>query len=581
MLIDYQGQKYDVPDGASLAEIDELINRGSSPVKKQSVDSMSTRNPAQEKRSFWQRMAEASPEGRKAPENFYKSPQAGWSADALSFALPMGAASKLIPNAGKIAKYLADFGGAIGQNAALVGGLNTLAGDANSTAGEKFKEGAATGAGVTTVAHPLISALASSNPAFRFGSGAALAGAGAMMGDFGTIPEIGASLAGGYAALRGKKGFNDLAAKNILGDLTEQDVEKAIAKKSAGEKVGVQLNALEAIDNPIAGKQLAGLGDTPASSKIMYDAGMNRQDSERAAINDLFESISPKGTKQNLEMPAYEKAYKDSVPESALGKLILSDPRLKITFDKVIKDPDFQKDMQGVAPNSIKYIDRAKQLLDDEYNKAIAAGENKKASLIKDSNKKLKDLADSYSPEYKNARQISQKRIVRENIESKLNEADKTGSNFYDKVLKDDKEYKDLYRALSNPENHGETTIAQEKLKAMRDSFGSLVDSTTGKTAATLAKSEVISNPGLVKSVSNYLNNAVFGQYNKAIAKLITRPDWDKEFLNISKIKDKEMQGRKLGQLLSRIGAVGLSSEKPYYSDLSTSINESILGQQI
>ena len=162
-------------------------------------------------------------------------------------------------------------------------------------------------------------------------------------------------------------------------------------------------------------------------------------------------------------------------------------------------------------------------------------------------------------PEYKKARQEAERQITRRNLESKLNEEDIRGTNFYRKVLQNDKNYDDVFHSLRN------VPVAQQQLKDMRLVFKDLINPPTVRTAAGLAKNSMTSERSSAQVWENKLKE-FFTQrkYDKAAIELITNPRWADKLNEAAKATTKEKQASKIIDLLGRASsqAAGKKAEK-------------------
>lgn len=141
--------------------------------------------------------------------------------------------------------------------------------------------------------------------------------------------------------------------------------------------------------------------------------------------------------------------------------------------------------------------------------------------------------------------------IVRNEIERRmdLSNGDYSGSTFFSKILKSDKDFKQFVTATQGMPD------VQSKLLDMRAAFKNLINPVTAQTAARLAKSSLDVPRSTMEAVVNHAKNMAGGQYDQAAIKLITSGQWDKEFATISKIKDKNIRAARTAALLGKISA--------------------------
>ena len=365
--------------------------------------------------------------------------------DALSFAgemaVPGGAASKAGMEAMKGAMELSSLGG---KAAGLVG-AGGLAGmlsaplvyDESGTMspGEKIQRG---------------------------GNIGALLGPGMVLG--GKAIGKGAEL-----AMDAYKGLADYvkpggAANKIMGSLT--NVDETLARKAAGDRLGLNLTPAEAANRNLIAKEQANLGYTKEGAKRLEDQQIQRGGAEKNMISDLMNSISKdnssaartirdtsakiqqkrsdaltskenesigslfsdlssgEGAPRNvrdmsaeilktkraeraaLAEPLYETARKETVAPNKFNALMKKDGTIETSVNSILSDPNYRVELEGYAPNSIKVLDLAKRRIDDQIEGAIKTGNGNMARIFRDSKERLVNATDSYSPTYKKARAI-------------------------------------------------------------------------------------------------------------------------------------------------------------------------------
>lgn len=306
--------------------------------------------------------------------------------------------------------------------------------------------------------------------------------------------------------------------------------------------------------------------------------------------------------------PLYQEAYKAQLPQESFDQLI-NDPVIGKAINNVTNDPIYQRELADVGANSIKTLDYAKRNIDDQIATALRTGEKNRARILTDAKNQLVTTLDKESPTYGAARalysegakpleqlrnsnigrladlpdpqlknvskiifdpgqtdlnvvaqlrdEISKKSpnawrgIVRNEIERRmdLSNGDYSGSTFFSKILKSDKDFKQFVTATQGMPD------VQSKLLDMRAAFKNLINPVTAQTAARLAKSSLDVPRSTMEAVVNHAKNMAGGQYDQAAIKLITSGQWDKEFATISKIKDKNIRAARTAALLGKISA--------------------------
>lgn len=179
------------------------------------------------------------------------------------------------------------------------------------------------------------------------------------------------------------------------------------------------------------------------------------------------------------------------------------------------------------------------------------------AGKLKQVNKLLIQQMNNSSPEYQAVNQSSNLRQARQNIEGSMAASNYSGSNFYDKILANPKNYNELYQRLSDPQNPNVQTVPQQNIAAMRTAFPDLIDNLTAKSGNALAEHSAQSGMNLGDLAKSFLNKVYMNRYNKSIAELMVNPQWKDELANIANMKSGEDRGVKLGRLISKVAVSG------------------------
>ncbi len=449
----------------------------------------------------------------------------------------IGAAGKLIskvPYAGKAAAKVV-------SNAIPIGAFS-------ATQSEHPLEAAESGAAGSAPMSALSAVLASSNPVLKILARLGAGGLGAYTGHQAAqaiapgseIADVGATTAGGALGMFGLSPSTE-ARENILKGTTPEAVQEKLA---ASKRLGLSyLTPAEASGNPFVAAQQGAAGKTEGGSQLLYGKGQERLESEKKSIDNLYQSIFDKEKLSPEVDKLYKASYQASIPDQALNKL-KKNQVIKQAMKDVTKSPAYKEELKDVPKNSIGYLDIVKQALDDMEEKAP----QKKARIIKRHRNNLLEQMDSVSPEYKQARGLAEREIVRKKLEDSLNEANVRGTSFFNANLKNDKRYEKLLFSLRNVPD------AQEKLKDMKLVFSDLINPPTVRTAAGLAKTGMTQERNSKLAMYNYLKDKLSnGKYDKAAITLMTSPTWDQELAKIISEKNKVPRVAKMADLLSKI----------------------------
>ncbi len=493
---------------------------------------------------------------------------------APAFALPganIGKAGKLlskIPGAGKyISKAVSD---AIPQ--ALYG--------AAQAPQDNIKAGAEAG-GTMVPFSILAQIMQGTNPIARNLARGLAAGGGAYLGrkagqtaGFGEVGSDIAALIGGALGGRGYKTQKEM--KQGLVEGVSPDIANPRIK--AANQLGLDfLTPAEAGVSPWAAKTQGSLGRTPEGGKLLYEKGMARRDSEARAINKTLDMIYSPG-KMDQEVDAAYKAinevnlpqefplqFKDNEIINEAKKLVESTPAykesLKSLMPKNVKLEPGQSDPQAT---SLVYWDHVKRAMDDMVEKAERAGNNNEARIISNTRANMRDQMDESFPEYKEARALYERKMVRKGLEKVFDQKEVNGTNFY-RALASQKKFDEILGHLKNaPE-------AAENLKAMRMLFKDLMGPPTIKTA----KGTEERGMNMARNEGDFLKHLMEhaftrGGNDKAAIEFITSKDWAKQLDEISKISDKQMKAVALGLTLSKgiSQAAGQQERKPLELEL-------------
>lgn len=208
--------------------------------------------------------------------------------------------------------------------------------------------------------------------------------------------------------------------------------------------------------------------------------------------------------------------------------------------------------------NTVEGLHNAKKgiqgIIESQGDNAVG---NTAAGELKQVNKRLNAQLTEASPEYAAANNISNMRQARQNIDESMAKTDLTGKSFYDRVLKNDIEYKKLYDRLQNPNNPKVPTPAQTALQNLKTAMPDLMDNLSMSSGKALAKEHPESNFKLLDLAKTFTNKVFMNRYNKAVAELMTNPRWQDELKKVANMKKGEDRGISLGRLISTVSVAG------------------------
>ncbi len=493
---------------------------------------------------------------------------------APAFALPganIGRAGKALESIPKVGKYL---------SRALSEAIPQALFGAAQAPHDSVKAGAEAGATMAPFS-VLAQMMQGTSPTMRALAKTGMGIGGAYLGHQGAkavgFGDTGADIAAVLGGALGGRGFG--TKKEMMEKLT-QGVHPEIANEriKLANKLGLDyLTPAEAGVSPWAAKQQGKLGRTEEGGKMLYERGMQRQKSEKAAIEKTLEQIYSPSRMDSKVDEAYKAInevnlpqefplqYKDNEIIKEAKKLVESTPAykesLKSLMPKNVKLEPGQTDPQAT---SLVYWDHVKRAMDDMVAKAERAGNNNEARIISNTRRDMRNQMDEAFPEYKEARSLYERKMVRETLEKAFDRKAMNGTNFY-RALESDKKFEEISRHLKNaPE-------ALDNLKAMREVFKDLMGPPTIKTAKGTEERGMnqARNPG------NYMEHLMEHVFTKGVKdedaiKFITSKDWGKQLEEINKISDKHLKSVAFGLLLSKglSQAAGQQERKPMELEL-------------
>jgi len=275
------------------------------------------------------------------------------------------------------------------------------------------------------------------------------------------------------------------------------------------------------------------------------------------------------------------------------------------------KDVPYADELKNFAPNSVKVLDVAKQVIDSKIEQALKNKDGSLARAWQISKDKLLNVTDEYSPTYKDARQIFEKHspavvamekskigkianmsdeqtkniskeifdptvtdpktfakyrdeitkispdawasLTRQEMERILQKGENTGKNFHTSLLKDNNMFNKFQQALKgNPKAH-------ENFNIMKRIFANLKNEPkVKKSAAGIPVPKMSIGEVPVEMVRKFIASS----YDEPLVALTTGTKWDKELRLIDKAPKSE-QLKRLGELLEKIGGKVAKTKAP------------------
>lgn len=364
-----------------------------------------------------------------------------------------------------------------------------------------------------------------------------------------------AALLGG--ALGGRGGSIERRVReNVLKGVEGTDYQEPL---EAAKRLGLTyITPAEASGNSFTGGVQGTIGKTEKGARLLYEKGKERAASEESAIDKLLGNIYAPEKLEERKNALYEAAGKKELPKSILDEF-KGNEIYKEALRTVRKEPVYKEKLKGVPENSIEYVNQVKEALDD----MIAKKPKKEAAIIRDTKNNLLDKLDEISPEYRQARQLAERGIVRKEIEELFNKKDETGTNLFKTLLSNKKDYRNLQERFkrleekaSTPDQKQNMKDAQQQLEDMRLIFGRLINIPTAKTAEALARTSMSKDRSDTQTVMRYIKELLSGgRYDKAAVELMTNPKWADELDKVSEITKKDKLLAAFHNLLGKAGA--------------------------
>lgn len=319
----------------------------------------------------------------------------------------------------------------------------------------------------------------------------------------------------------------ELARRNLFGDITSADLPEMMERDAAGKRLGLTyLTPSELLNSPFESVKQGNIGRTTQGSKLLYKEGAARGASEEAAINKLLDSIH-EDKLDPIKKAAYEETMKGNVSDDFIARQTKR-PVIEQAIKKLESNPAYRQKIQDelgieigkIKPNSFIYWDMVKRVLGDMEESAKETGRPTTASSIYgDTRQSMVKEMDAIKPEYKTARNIAERKFTRQKLEKVFDKKDKTFNNF-DSFLKSKSNFDDIMRKLDAfPE-------AKQILNDIKMFSGKMVpNNPTVRTAAALKRTGMSDARNALEAKKRSLDEKFGMEHDVAAVKLMTHPD--------------------------------------------------------
>lgn len=427
-------------------------------------------------------------------------------------------------------------GASVAKNALNAGVLSATQNPED--AGNSFKTGSEQGA----LAQTAINALTSQIPIVKILGKAGLGYAGYRAGETLGHPDIGAAI-GALAPTALKSlglGGKNVIPENALNGLKPEDVEAAVM---ANRRLGTPITPAQASGNYPKAAQESAAKRSIEGGQEGYRQEKIQEDQQRKAINNTLDKIyKPTTENEKAINDAYDKANQLSLNKKAIDSM-KENPVMREAFENVGKLPAFK----NIPENNYKYLAQVERIL----YKMQKGADNTNGYIIGKVKDQYSKFLEEVNPDYAAAKRLAQPRIVRRNIEDKLNknEEDYTGKNFYSKFLNNRANTAKILQDVRRiPE-------AKQAIQDMRAGWKHLSNIKTVSQSGAQAQAGISQARDPFKAIIEHIKNFAGAKDDvKAVQYIHShQSEWFDDFDRIAKIKSQPERNRKWLTLIGGI----------------------------
>jgi len=332
----------------------------------------------------------------------------------------------------------------------------------------------------------------------------------------------------------------ELAKRNLFGDIEAADLPAMEKMNEAAKRLGITYaTPSELLNSPFESVKQANVGRTTKGMKLLYKLGKEREGSEEAAINKLFNLIH-EDKLDPIKKAAYEQTMQNSVPADFIARETAR-PVIQKAMKAVENNTAYKQMLQeeyGVAPDNVSkksfmYWDMVKRVLGDMESKLGRKGSNTEASVYGNTRRSMVKAMDAIEPQYKIARNIAERKFTRDELESVFDKKDKTFNNFYS-LLKSKEKFNELMQKLDAfPE-------AKQQLQDIKLFAGNMIpNNPTIRAAAALKRTGMSDARNAIEAKKREFDEKYGTEHDVAAVNLLTHPDMIKLLSEYLKKKGK------------------------------------------
>ena len=322
----------------------------------------------------------------------------------------------------------------------------------------------------------------------------------------------------------------EMAQRKILGDLKEEHLPMIQERVAAANRLDLPyLSPAEAALSTFEAEKQGGIGKTSAGSQELYRKGAERAVSEVNASRRFLDTIYNDAELAPEKKAAYEETMKGRVPHEFIvekQKLpVIEDAIKKIQSDaayRQIIERELGVKLKDVNPKTFQYWDIVKRVLYDmEEGKRSKIGKaTTRSREIANTRKSMVREMDAIKPEYSNARKISERQQVRNELEHYFDKRPMTLNNWH-KYLSSSSKYENLVHKLEgNPE-------ATQMLHDIHLLGGDIIPNTMTIREATKLKRTGMSTPrNKLEAMKQAFDEEYGKEHDVEAVKLMTSKHW-------------------------------------------------------
>ena len=317
----------------------------------------------------------------------------------------------------------------------------------------------------------------------------------------------------------------------------------------AGENLGIHVKPSEANPSYYMGKVSGNKGKTSGGSVRLAELQEGALKNEETAIQKLFENAYDINTESPKLKALYEDAYNKPFDAKKVEHF-KENENVKAAINDIETEPAFKEEFKNLTTkDSLAYWDLVKRALDERVgNKTNISGKVSNTGRLTNKTKDaLVQKLDEIVPEYEAARNLAQRKIVRENLEHVFNTKKLTMANMAG-VLKNKNKFNKLVEGLKNaPE-------AQAQLKDME----LLAAHMGGKTLNAKAGEKMSQqNTNMIRNsyeaLEAEINERFNGKFDIAAVELMYNPKWRKELHKLTRPSNTEKLSAKAIDVFGKV----------------------------